>query len=135
MTEDKDREIPMRLLRNALVSSTVVAALMAFAAPVAVAQEQPALPSEALSEQQITAFVDAALEVQRVRSEFDSQVQAAESPEDIERLRQEAQEQATEAIENSGLTPGEYSTIVDAANQDPQLYAMIVDLMQQRRVE
>ena len=125
----------MRVLRNALLSCTVVAALAAFAAPTAVAQEQPAPPSEALSEQQVTAFVDAALEVQRLRSELDSQLQAAESPEEIDRLRQEAQEQATEAVENSGLSPGEYSAIVDAANQDPQLYAMIVDLMQQRRVE
>lgn len=125
----------MHLLRKALAPTTVLAALLAFAAPPAVAQEQPALPVETLSEQQITAFVDAALDVQRVRAEVDSQMQAVESPEEAARLQQEAQEQATEAVESRGLTAGEYTAIVDAANRDPTLYAMIVDLMEQRSAE
>ena len=122
-----------RMSRNALASAALLAASLAFAAPPAVAQEQPALPSaEALTDQQITAFVDAALEVQRVRAEYDGQMQTAESPEEAARLQQEALEQATEAVESQGLSADEYTAIAEAANQDPTLYAMIVDLMQQR---
>ena len=125
-----------RMSRNALASAALLAASLAFAAPPAVAQEQPALPSaEALTDQQITAFVDAALEVQRVRAEYDGQMQTAESPEEAARLQQEALEQATEAVESQGLSADEYTAIAEAANQDPTLYAMIVDLMQQRSVE
>lgn len=125
----------MHLLRKALAPSTVLAALLAFAVAPTVAQEQPAQPSETLSQEQLTAFADAALDVQQVRAEFDGQMQAAESPEEAARLQQEAQEQATEAVESRGLTAGEYTAIADAANQDPTLYAMIVDLMEQRSVE
>lgn len=125
-----------RMSRNALASAALLAASLAFAAPPAVAQEQPALPSaEALTDQQITAFVDAALEVQRVRAEYDGQMQTAESPEEAARLQQEALEQATEAVESQGLTADEYTAIAEAANQDPTLYAMIVDRMQQRNVQ
>ena len=122
-------------LRKALAPSIALAALLAFAAPPAVAQQQPAAPSETLSEEQLTAFADAALDVQQVRAEFDGQMQAAESPEEAARLQQEAQEEATAAVESRGLTAGEYTAIAEAANQDPTLYATIVELMQERSVE
>jgi hypothetical protein len=35
-------------------------------------------------------------------------------------------------VEASGLTTGEYLAIVQAAERDPALYAMITDMMQQR---
>ena len=122
-------------LRKALAPSIALAALLAFAAPPAVAQQQPAAPSETLSEEQLTAFADAALDVQQVRAEFDGQMQAAESPEEAARLQQEAQEEATAAVESRGLTAGQYTAIAEAANQDPTLYATIVELMQERSVE
>jgi hypothetical protein len=125
----------MHLLRKALAPATALAAMLALAAPPAVAQQQPAAPAETLSEEQLAAFADAALDVQRVRAEFDGQMQAAESPEEAARLQQEAQEQATEAVESQGLTAGEYTAIAQAANQDPTLYATIVELMQERATE
>lgn len=126
---------PMHLLRKALAPSTALAAMLALAAPPALAQQQPAAPAETLSQEQLKAFADAALDVQRVRAEFDGQMQAAESPEEAARLQQEAQEQATQAVESQGLTAGEYTAIAQAANQDPTLYATIVELMQQRSTE
>lgn len=92
---------------------------------------QPQMPAE-LSQEQIETFADAALEVQRVQREFDSQVQSAENPEQIEQLQQQAQDQARQAIEQKGLSVDEYTAILQAANEDPQLYAMIVETMQQR---
>lgn len=92
---------------------------------------QPATPSE-LSQGQIETFADAALEVQRVQQDFDAQVQAAENAEEIEQLQQQAQQEARQAIEDNGLSLDEYNAILQAANQDPQLYAMIVETMEQR---
>lgn len=92
---------------------------------------QPAMPSE-LSQRQIETFADAAIDVQRVQQDLDVQVQAAEDPAEIEQLQQQAQQLAREAVENHGLSVDEYTAIVAAANQDPQLYAMIVETMQQR---
>ena len=97
-------------------------------------QPQPAMPSE-LSQSEIETFADAAIEVQRVQQEFDSQVQAAQNAEEIEQLQQQAQQDARQAIENHGLSVDEYTAILQAANQDPQLYAMIVETMEQKRTE
>jgi predicted trehalose synthase len=93
--------------------------------------QPPAMPSE-LSQGQIETFADAAIEVQRVQQDFDAQVQAAENAEQIQQLQQQAQQDARAAIEDKGLTVDEYTAIVQAANQDPQLYAMIVETMQAR---
>jgi hypothetical protein len=93
--------------------------------------QQPAMPSE-LSQLQIEIFADAAIEVQRVQQDFDAQVQAAENAEEVAQLQQQAQQEARQAVENHGLSVDEYTAIVQAANQDPQLYAMIVETMQQR---
>lgn len=94
-------------------------------------QQQPAMPSQ-LSQAQIESFADAALEVQQVQQEYDAQVQSAENPEELEQLQQQAQQDAQQAIEDQGMSLDEYNAILQAANQDPQLYAMIVETMEQR---
>jgi hypothetical protein len=94
-------------------------------------QQQPTMPSE-LSQGQIETFADAAIDVQRVQQDFDAQLQAAENAEEIEQLQQQAQQEARQVIEDKGLSVDEYTAILQAANQDPQLYAMIVETMEQR---
>jgi hypothetical protein len=131
------REQPQRQPRRAFMQRTpglilagITAALLLLAAPQAIAQ-QPMAPS-AFSQEQIEAFADAAIEVQRVQTELDAQTQAAQNPDEVARLQQQAQADASQAVEAKGLSVDEYTAIAQAANQDPQLYAMIVDLMQQR---
>jgi len=94
-------------------------------------QPQPAVPSE-FSLSEIETFADAAVEVRRVQEEFDVQVQGAQDAEEIEELQQQAQQDAQQAIEGNGLSVDDYNAIVQAANQDPQLYAMIVEVMEQK---
>jgi hypothetical protein len=121
----------MQRTRPALILAGITAALLLLAAPQAIAQQQPMAPS-AFSQEQIEAFADAAIEVQRVQTELDAQTQAAQNPDEVARLQQQAQADAAQAVEAKGLSVDEYTAIAQAANQDPQLYAMIVDLMQQR---
>ena len=94
-------------------------------------QQQPVTPPE-LSQRQIETFVDAAMEVRQVQQDFDLQVQGAEDAQEMERLHQQAQQDAQQAIEDNGLSVEEYTAIVQAANEDPQLYAMIVEVMEQK---
>jgi len=94
-------------------------------------QPQPAVPSE-FSLSEIETFADAAVEVRQVQQDFDTQVQGAQDAEEIEELQQQAQQDAEQAIEGNGLSVDEYNAIVQAANQDPQLYAMIVEVMEQK---
>jgi hypothetical protein len=116
-----------------------IAAALLLAAPQVMAQEQapqaqqPATPD--FSQEQIEAFVDAATEVQRVQTELDTEAQEAQNPEEVAELQQQAQVEASQAVEGSGLTVDEYAAIAQAANENPDLYAQIVDLMQQRAVQ
>jgi hypothetical protein len=118
----------MMRLSTALASALAVLLLIGSAAPRAQAQQQP--PAVSFSQDKIEAFANAALELQRVQEDFNAQVQTAENAEAVGRLQEEAQQEAVQAIEGHGLSTDEYSTIAQAANQDPALYATIVDLMQ-----
>jgi hypothetical protein len=121
--------------RTRSILSAIAAALLAVAAPTAFAQQQPQNPPmtpPAFSQQQIESFADAALEMQRIQTELNAKGREAGNADEIARLQQQAQADAVQAVEGSGLSVDEYTAIVQAAKQDPQLYAMIVDLMQQR---
>jgi hypothetical protein len=117
-----------------------IAAAMLLATPHAMAQTQSQTPPQApvtpdFSQQQIEAFVDAATEVQRVQTDLDTKAQQAQNPEEVAELQQEAQQEASQAVEDSGLSVDEYAAIAQAANENPDLYAQIVDLMQQRSMQ
>jgi hypothetical protein len=122
----------MQFLRSCLMLSSVLGALMVLAVPKALPQEPPPVPPRELSQGQLEAFADAAIEVQRLETELNADLQEADSPTEAARLQQEAQDQASRAVEARGLTTGEYLAIVQAAERDPALYAMITDMMQQR---
>jgi Domain of unknown function (DUF4168) len=135
----------MRHLHHSLIPG-IAAAFLLVAAPHAFAQEQPQTAPQTqpqtppmtppdFSEEKIEAFVDAATEVQRVQTELDVKAQQAQNLEEVAQLHQEAQQEASQAVEDSGLTVDEYAAIAEAANQDPNLYAMIVDRMQQRSMQ
>ena len=116
--------------RLSLILGSIAAVLLLFATPQAIAQQQP-MPST-FPQEKIEAFVDAAIEVQRVQTELDAQAQQTQDPQEMARLQEQAQADASQAVEDKGLSVEEYTAIAQAANEDPQLYAMIVDLMQQR---
>lgn len=120
----------MMSLRSSLTLAGALAAAMLVTAPQA--QEQPAIPPAGLSQGQLESFADAAIEVQRLETELNADLQAADSPEEAARLRQDAEGEATRAVQANGLTTDEYMAIVRAAEQDPALYAMITDIMRER---
>jgi hypothetical protein len=126
----------MLMPRTRSILSAIAAALLAVAAPGAIAQQQPqgqpAPPPTAFSQQQLESFAGAAVEMQRIQTELNAKGREAGNAEEIGRLQQQAQADAVQAVESNGLSVDEYTAIVQAAQQDPQLYATIVDLMQQR---
>ena len=129
-----------------LILSGMAAGLLALASPQAMAQSQPQAPAQAqpqpppktaadFSQEQIEKFADAAVGVRQLKTELDAQARKVETRDDLSKLQQRATVEASRVVEGSGLTIQEYSAIVDAANQDPRLYATIVDLMQQRSAQ
>lgn len=96
------------------------------------AQEQAIMPPGEISQDQVDAFAEAAVAVQRVEQDFSLRLQEVETPEEAEQLQQEAQTEAIQAVEDSGLSLPEYYAVLEAANADPELYAMLVERIQER---
>jgi hypothetical protein len=121
--------------RSSLVIAGVTAAVMFLGAGLSAAhaqeQQQPAMPQQ-LTQGQIESFAEAALDVQQVHQDLNAQMQSAQDTQEVERLQEQARQNAQRAIEDNGLSVDEYNGILQAANQDPQLYAMIVDVMEQK---
>ncbi len=139
-------------LNGKLLKSTVIAALIA--APVApvmaqTAQDDPAAaeapvqaapetlpetPSAGFSEETLTSFVDAAMQVQAVQQDYMAQIEAA--PEDAEKqaLVQEAQTEMASAVEETeGMDVQTYNEIGQAAQTNPELNERILAMLQTRQ--
>ncbi|WP_335949518.1 DUF4168 domain-containing protein [Salipiger bermudensis] len=139
-------------LNGMLLKSTVIAALVA--APVAPVMAQtmqddpaateapaqaapetmPETPSTGFSEDELTSFVDAAMEVQAVQQDYMAQIEAA--PEDAERqaLVQEAQQEMANAVEETeGMDVQTYNEIGQAAQSNPELNERILAMLQTRQ--
>ena len=133
-------------LKSTLLKSTVIAALVAAPlAPVmaqtatpeapaeAPAAEAPAAPALEFSEEQLTAFVDAATEVQAVQQDYMAQIEEVEEPEGKQALVEQAQAEMADAVnETDGMDVNTYNEIGQAAQADPELNQRILAMLQER---
>lgn len=125
-----------RMPKAPLLGASLLALSLMLAGPLspATAQEQevPQATTTEIAPDELDAFVDAALDVQRVQQDLSAELQGVENAEEADRLQQEAQEEAVQAVEERGLTVDQYDSILRAATADPELYATIIALMQER---
>lgn len=125
------------LLAKTLLAKTLLAGLSALAiglgaslgaaaaqdaATPAPATEEPAAAAPPLDDGKLKSFAVAFLEVTRVTQEYQPQIAAAGTPEDQQRLQQEAGAKMVEAVnEAEGITVDEYNMIIQAAQTSPEL--------------
>lgn len=93
------------------------------AAPVPAPQSAaPAAEAAPADDAKLKSFAVAFIEVARVSQSYQPQIESAATPDDQQRLRQEAGEKMVEAVsEADGITLDEYNTIIQAAQTDPEL--------------
>ena len=90
------------------------------AAPAPEMEAPAAAPS--LGDDKLKSFAVAFLEVNKLTQEYQPQIAAAGTPEDQQRLRQEAGEKMVEAVNDAeGISVDEYNMIIQAAQTDPEL--------------
>lgn len=118
-----------------LILATAIAAgttLAPQSAHVAQAQEAPAAPmapqrAPEVTNELLTAFVTAAVEVAAVAETYDARIEAADEAE-RDALAQEAQVEMLEAVENTeGISVEQYVAIAEAARRDDALNLQILD--------
>lgn len=113
-----------------LISLLAVLAASLPAAPRALAQE--AVPAAALTDDKLHAFIIAALKVGDLIDQWSPKIEAAKTPEEQDKLKQQANNELVAAIHSSGdLTLPEYRAISTAAENDPALQERIIKLLQE----
>lgn len=115
----------------------------AYAAPAAMAQQQP--PQQqgmqaqqqpeiaTVSDEEIWQFVRAVDDVSDIVDEMRPQLETANGQEEAQMIQQAAQAQMLEAVEGHGLTPQRYNEINMAAQSDPELGARISEIAEEYR--
>lgn len=84
--------------------------------------QPPAAQEQQADDAKLKSFAVAFIEVAKVSGSYQPQIESAATPEDQQRLRQEAGEKMVEAVnEADGITLDEYNTIIQAAQTDPEL--------------
>ena len=95
--------------------------------------QQPPTPQVEPTQDQIESFASAALQVQQIRSKWQTRIQTAESTEKAKELQTQASAEMVSAVKEKGLTVETYTAIATAARDNPELAGRIVKLMEQTR--
>lgn len=120
----------MSILTKTLISSISGLAL-ALGATVGVAYSQDAAPETQMEtpaapaqvdDEKLRSFAVAFLEVAKVNQVYQPQIEAAQNPDEQQRLQESAGAQMLEAVNaQEGITVDEYNVIIQQAQADPEL--------------
>lgn len=92
------------------------------AAPAPAPQMEAPAAAATIDDGKLQSFAVAFLEVTKVTQSYQPQIEAAGTPEDQQRLQQEAGERMIQAVNDSeDITVDEYNQIIQAAQADPEL--------------
>jgi hypothetical protein len=119
------------LWRLTLPALAIAAFALAAPAPAAAqaATEQP-LPPQDLSQSQLESFAAAATRVGEITEQLQVEAQGVESEEELAQLQEQAHLEMINAVENEGLTVEEYNMIFQVAQVDPEVNAMVMQMLQ-----
>jgi hypothetical protein len=130
----------MKIQPVVLTFATVLAGavILALALPIQ-AQDSPPQQSQPPTQQfepsqdQLASFASAVLQVQQIRSKWQTRMQDADSAEKTQEFQTQATAEIVSAVQEGGLTVETYNAIATAARDNPELVSRIVKLMEQAR--
>ncbi|GAB2782360.1 hypothetical protein GCM10027040_05560 [Halomonas shantousis] len=124
---------------TAFLSAAVLATTMA--AGSAMAQESSGAAGSAgttqsqtqnFSDEQLQQFADVSQEIARISQEYTGQLQDAQDEASQQQIRQEANDEMVQAVQDSGMSIEEFNNIGQAIQQDPQLMQRVQKMAQQQ---
>lgn len=89
--------------------------------------EQSQKPAD-FSDEALQQFVDLQDRIGKIREEYVSQIEAAESEDKARQLQQEAQSEMVSAIEDAGMSVQEYNAIAVAYNSNPDIQKRVDEM-------
>lgn len=114
----------MALFYRKSLSVGVLAASIAVALGAHAASGNAGTDSANFDQEQVESFAEARAEVRQLQQEYTTQLQQADGKQ-AEQLRKEAQQEMTEAVEDTSLSVKEYNRIAQAARNDQELSEQI----------
>lgn len=121
-------------MRKTLLAMTIAAFGMGSTAAIAAPAPQQAQQAQmqqqeqdvqVISDAMLEKFADAMSEVRNISNKYAEEFQSAEDAEQAQSIQQQAQQEMVEAVNDSGLSPEEYNTIVQRVQQDEELRARL----------
>jgi hypothetical protein len=115
----------MRLLTRSLTAAILTAGCyICVPAAYVAAESSPSGPSTTapdLSDQKLSAAAAALERVVSLQQDYRQRIAEADAPAEKERIVAEANSKLEKAVTEQGLSVDEYSSIVDAAREDPEI--------------
>jgi hypothetical protein len=87
----------------------------------------------AYDDQELKAYVTAAVQVAQISRGYTSKMQGAQSVDEKKKIQQEATGKMTEAIKGEGLSVEKYNEIYTAASMDPKLAQRLNGMLEKTR--
>ena len=121
-------------MRIAIALLAVSAFAATGAAPAAETPRQPTTSgSTTVSDQELTAFVKAYVEYQKIRSNYGPALEKANSAERKKQLEQEANAKVKQSLDANGLTAERYNRIFSTVNANEALRKKVLQRVEEER--
>lgn len=117
--------------RNIMLAILALVVALGLGTAPAMAQDYGAPAEATYTDEELRAYAAAATEVQRINESYQPQLEAAESPEEVQAVREQATGQMVEAVEDEGLSVDRYNEIFQAAQADPEVAEQISQYVQE----
>lgn len=88
---------------------------------------------EEVTDEEVDEFAEAYLEVEDVQLEFEQELQAAESNQEAQAIRERAIAQIQEAVEDTGMEIETYGMMAQRLHQDPELIEEVQAVIESKR--
>ena len=114
-------------MRTSIVTMWVVSALAA--APVSLAQQAPAAPSErapstgtiAVSDAELETFVTIYVDLLDTAEKFEAEMKSAQTEQQALEIRERTEAESVAKVAQHGWTPQKFNSVSDAINNDQRL--------------
>ncbi|WP_110657900.1 DUF4168 domain-containing protein [Salinicola halimionae] len=119
--------IAAALMTTGMASTAAMAQDNANSAP----QSQSQAPAKNFSDEELQQFADASQEIASISQNYTEKLQNASDEGDQQKIRQKANDEMVEAVNDSGMDVEKFNSIGQAIQQDPQLMQRVKGMVQQ----
>lgn len=94
---------------------------------------QAQAPAQNFSDEQLQQFADASQDIAMISQDYTEQLQNASDEGEQQKIRQQANDEMVQAVQDSGMSVEQFNSIGQAIQQDPALMQRVQGMVQQKQ--